>query len=195
MKGIIVVRNTEENTNLHCPNCGAPVTTEICQYCHAITGLDTNSANMEYPVIDCKEANLGFWSVGFPMIFAIFFGMPGIVIPIAIGDIRSALFASLFAITGITAFIIALNTFIRYLKVNNKGKEIEATVYGYMDDKVLLNGRPAQIVKLLVDTNDGLKFILYQLGNIDQPYKVNSKIKLKVYKNYFLIVKDNKNYF
>lgn len=189
------MRNTEENINMHCPNCGAPVTTEICQYCHAITGLNTKSANMEYPVIECKEANIGFWTVAFPMIFAVSFGIPGIAIPIVIGDVRAILFASLFAIIGITAFIISLTSVIRYVKLKNNGKEIAATVYGYMDDNVLLNGAPAQIVKLLVDTNDGLKFILYQLGSTNQPYKINSKIKLKVYKNYFCIVKENKNYF
>ena len=84
---------------------------------------------------------------------------------------------------------------VRYFIVTNKGKEIEATVYGYMDDNITLNGVPAQVVKLLVATNDGPKFIMYQMGNISQPYKVNSRIKLKVYKNIFVILKDKKVYF
>jgi hypothetical protein len=75
------------------------------------------------------------------------------------------------------------------------GKDIYATVYGYMDDNVLLNGNPAQIVKLLVQSNDGPKFILYQLGDIKQPFKVNSQIKLKVYKDIFLIENKKQYYF
>ena len=41
-----------------------------------------------------------------------------------------------------------------------------------MDDNILLNGHPAQIVKLLVTTEEGPKFILYQLGDIKQPFKI-----------------------
>ena len=51
----------------------------------------------------------------------------------------------------------------------------------------MINGIPAQIVKLLVNTDEGPKFILYQLGDIKRPYKVNSKIELRVYNNLFLI--------
>ena len=36
-----------------------------------------------------------------------------------------------------------------------------------MDDNVLINDQPAQIVKLLVQTPDGLRFILYELGHTD----------------------------
>ena len=68
-------------------------------------------------------------------------------------------------------------------------------VYGYMDDNLFINGNPAQIVKLKIDTNEGPKFILYQTGDIKQPYKINSQIKLKVYKNIFHIEKENKTYF
>lgn len=64
-----------------------------------------------------------------------------------------------------------------------------------MDDNILLNGNPAQIVKLLVNTNDGKKFILYQLGDIKQPFKINSQIKLKVYKDIFLIENKKQYYF
>ena len=63
-------------------NCGAPITTEICPYCNVMTGLDTKNADMEYPVIECKEANVGFWNVVFPMIFAFAFGGPSITFPI-----------------------------------------------------------------------------------------------------------------
>ena len=64
-----------------------------------------------------------------------------------------------------------------------------------MDDNVLLNGVPAQIVKLLVHTKQGPRFILYQLGDIKHPYKINSKIKLKAFKDMFLIMDDTKEYF
>lgn len=189
--------------NKNCPNCGAPVTTEICPYCNVMTGLDTATADMEYPVIECKEANIGFWTVLFPLIFACSFGFAGFCMPImfftAGGDEAfppsMILFFLPFAAIGVVAAVIAIKPIIRYISLKTSGQDIDATVYGYIDDNVLMNGRPAQIVKLLVQTNDGPKFILYQLGDIKQPYKINSNIKLKVYKDIFLIVNKKQYYF
>lgn len=200
--------------NRNCPNCGAPVTTEICPYCHVATGLDTRTADMEYPVIECKEAKISFWNCAFPAIFAFGFGIGGLT-PLAMtfmiktvseevgedsgifaaGSVLLILFALIFLTIGIVAFVLAIKPIIRNSKIKKYGKDIEATVYGYMDDNLLLNGNPAQIVKLLIDTNDGKKFILYQLGDIKQPFKINSKIKLKVYKDIFLIENKKKYYF
>ncbi len=186
-----------------CPGCGAPITQEICPYCNGMTGIDTKNIAMEYPVVDCKEASITFWSVAFPMIFAIGFGLFGFIFPIFLSDSESAseinsglfIFCLPFALIAIIAFIIAIKPIIRYLLIKMYGKEIEATVYGYMNDNITLNGSPAQIVKLLVNTNDGAKFILYQLGDIKKPYKINSKVQLKVYKNIFLIEKKEQYYF
>ena len=191
----------QDNVNKKCPNCGAPLTTEICPYCHNATGLDTAKADMEYPVIECKEASINFWNFWFPMIFAVAFGFFGFIFPLifVLADPSSALmimlFCSIFGIIGVVAFVIAIKQVIRSNKVKQKGKEIEATVYGYMDDNILLNGSPAQIVKLLVITKEGPRFILYQLGDIKHPYKINSKIKLLVYKNIFIVKEDKKYHF
>lgn len=188
--------------NKNCPNCGAPITTEICPYCNVMTGLDTKNADMEYPVIECKEANIGFFPVVFPLIFAFAFGFAGFIMPILFftvgGDVfpkTMILFFLPFAVIGIGAFIIGIKPVIRYVSLKTRGKDIDATVYGYMDDNMFINGNPAQIVKLLVQTNDGPKFILYQLGDIKQPFKINSNIKLKVYKDIFLIENKKQYYF
>lgn len=188
--------------NKNCPNCGAPITTEICPYCNVMTGLDTKNADMEYPVIECKEANIGFFPVFFPLIFAFAFGFAGLIMPILFftigGDVfpkTMILFFLPFAVIGIGAFIIGIKPVIRYVSLKTRGKDIDATVYGYMDDNMFINGNPAQIVKLLVQTNDGPKFILYQLGDIKQPFKINSSIKLKVYKDIFLIENKKQYYF
>lgn len=185
----------------NCPNCGAPITSEICPYCNTATGINTAAANMEYEVIECKEARLGFFNTVFPMIFAVGFGFFGFVLPFALAsadneDITTVLgICSIFALIGVIAFIIVLINLSRYLIIKLKGKEIFGIVYGYMDDNLFINGNPAQIVKIKIDTNEGPKFILYQTGDIKQPYKINSQIKLKVYKNIFHIEKENKTYF
>lgn len=188
------------NNVKHCHNCGAPVTSEICPYCNVATGLDTRFADMEYEVIDCREANMNFWNVIFPMIFAFSFGSVGLFIPfvLMIDDaevLPIVLFLGMFGLIGLVAFIIGITPVIRHLMIKYRGRDIEATVYGYMDDNILLNGAPAQIVKLLVNTDEGPKFILYQLGDTKQPFKINSKINLQVYKDMFYMPKKKKYYF
>ena len=183
--------------NDKCPNCGAPITTEICPYCHNKTGLDTGNADMEYPVIDCKEASITYINTFFMLIFAVSGIFAGFVAPIITyinnpdNFITILLLCSIFALMGIVFLVMGLKQIIRYYKVKRKGKEIEATVYGYMDDNMIYNGIPMQIVKLLVHGNEGPRFILYQLGDTKKPYKINSKIKLLVYNDIFLIKKED----
>ena len=135
------------------------------------------------------------------MIFAVGFGFFGFIFPLifVLAGSKEALvvilICSIFALIGVVAFVIAVIPLVRYLLIKFYGKDIEATVYGYIDDNLLINDAPAQIVKLLVSTSAGLKFILYQLKDTKHPYKINSKIKLKVYKDKFLIPKDKKYYF
>ena len=177
-----------------CPSCGAPVVAEICAYCGTATGLNTAEADMEYPVLECKEATLNFWTVWFPAIFAVAFGIAGLsVLIIAVtgnGDISMLLMGIPFSLIGIVALFLILRTVLRYVKVKRHGKIIQATVYGYMNDNVMINDQPAQIVKLLVQTPNGPRFILYKLGNTLKPYGINDNIDIMVYRNYFMISKN-----
>lgn len=179
---------------IYCPSCGAPAVSEICAYCGTATGLNTAEADMEYPVLDCKEATLSFWTVWFPMIFAVAFGIAGLIMLLisimGSGDGSLILMGAPFLLIGIVASILVIRTLMRYVKVKMKGKRIQATVYGYMDDELLINNMPAQIVKLLVQTPKGPRFILYQLGNTLKPYGINDNIDIMVYKNYFMICKN-----
>ena len=175
----------------NCPSCGAPIVSEICAYCGTATGLNTAEASMEYPVLECREATMNFWTLWFPMIFAAAFGIPGLII-MAISfmghGMRMMFVIGLpFALIGAVALWLTLRTVMRHAKVKKHGTVIQATVYGYMDDNVLLNDRPAQIVKLLVQTKNGPRFILYQLGSTVKLYGVQDKIRVLVYENYFLI--------
>ena len=186
------------NENTNCPNCGAPITTEICPYCNTATGINTATANMEFPVIECREANLGFFNTVFPLFFAIPFGFFGFVFPFLMADedIKNvSIMFFLFGLVGLVALSIVIYNVGKYILVKTNGKEIDGIVYGYMADNMLINGNPAQIVKIKVITDEGPKFILYQTGDIKQPFEINSSIKLKVYKNIFRIETEKKTYF
>ena len=202
-----------ESKAINCKNCGAPVTSEICPYCGSLTGLVTAKANMDYPILECKEANINFWNTVFPGIFFVVFGVIGTIFPIIFYKTSQSMadsfkstsgfdgfmsfdFASPallmcipFLLIGIGAFIVMIRPIIRYLLLKMKGKQIQGTVYGYVDDNVLLNGIPAQTAKILVQSPDGPRFIMYQMGRTDHPYGINSKIDLYVYNNYFMIDK------
>jgi len=193
------------NAGLTCKNCGAPVTSEICPFCHCATGLSTEQANMEYPVMNCKSAQINFWNFVFPLIFAVSFGFAGISgflitssidkafvdeIPIKMTETvgaMSLIISAPFLLISIICFAIIFRQLYKYLMIKWFGKQIMAIVYGYMDDSMLLNGRPAQIVKLLIETENGKRFILYRLGKTYQPYGVNTQIELTMYKHFFLI--------
>lgn len=202
-----------ESKAINCKNCGAPVTSEICPYCGSLTGLVTATANMDYPVLECKETNINFWNVVFPAVFFLTFGVLGIIIPLTFYKTSQSMtdnfksvsgfdgfmsfdFASPvlfmcipFLLIGLAAFVIMIKPIIRYIILKTRGKQIQGTVYGYVNDNVLLNGSPAQTVKILVQSPEGPRFIMYQLGRTDHPYGINSKIDLYVYNNYFMIDK------
>ena len=188
-----------------CKNCGAPVTSEICPFCHCPTGLKTEEANMEYPVMNCKSAQISFWNFVFPLIFAVSFGfagLSGLIITSTISNVIedesvinftrgfnaiTFITSAPFLIISIVCFVVIFRQLYKYVIVKGRGERITATVYGYMNDTVLISGSPAQVVKLLIDTENGKRFILYRLGNIYQPYGVNTQIELIMYNNFFLI--------
>jgi len=178
-----------------CPSCGAQVVSEICAYCGTPTGLNTADADMEYPVLECKEATVNFFTLLFPLIFALAFGGVGVTLLIVRGltvhgDNTVSMIGIPFLLIGLAAAYFVIRTLSRYIAVKTRGKRIVGTVYGYMDDNVLINNKPAQIVKLLVQTADGPRFLLYQLGDTLKLYGIHDTVELMVYKDYFLICKN-----
>ena len=183
----------QQNQQKICPCCGAPIVSEICAYCGTATGLNTEKADMEYPVLECKAVILNFWTTWFPGIFGLVFGTPAIILlccTILIGDINLMIATAPFLLIGGGAIIFVLATVFRYLKVKSRGKNIEGIVYGYIDDNVMYNNKPGQMVKILVQTPNGPRFILYRLGGTIKPYGINDTINIKVYRKFFLICKD-----
>ena len=181
---------SESSELKRCQFCGAPVVSEICPYCGNKTSLDTATASVEFPVLDCKEAHIGFWNVAFPAIFAVAFGTAG---PITLfsgsEDKMVYLIALPFFLIGLVAAILTIRSIYRNFVRKKNGKKITGTVYGYTDDNIYLNGKPAQIMKILVQSPQGPRFIMYQLMDTQKTYVVNSTIDLIVYNNYFMVDK------
>ncbi len=177
-----------------CPNCGAPTLSEVCQYCGQYVGtVETQDLTAEYPVLQCRNASITFWNFLFPMIFFVMFGFFGFIFPLffrGFGDDDGfvQLIGLPFAAISIAAGVIIAVHLVRYLSVQFLGTETTAVVYGYMDDTISYNGRPGQVVKLLLDTANGKRFIFYRTGKTEKPYVVNSVVRLKVWRNNFRIM-------
>ncbi len=185
----------EERT---CPYCGAPVRSEICPYCGNQTGIETEDVSMEFPEVEVKSCGLSFFNAIFPLFFAFGFCFFGFVFPLLFalsgeGSLVVFLACVPFAAVGIGAWIVEFRFLIPNILTKIKGKTIKGTVYGYMDSNTLYNGNAGQLAKILIDTKDGKRFIMYDTGNTTKPYPVNSYVNVTIYKNYCLIKKPDVN--
>lgn len=153
----------------------------------------TSELTAEYPTLNCKLAQFSFFGTIFPLIFFLTFGFFGTVFPfvfISTGEAPGAvmLICIPFVFVGLGAGVVFFRNVFRTLAVSLFGEKIKAHVYGYMDDVVAYNGNNGKVVKLLIDTPQGKRFIFLPLAATNKPYKVNSTIVLKHYKNLFRIV-------
>ena len=175
----------------HCPNCGAPANSEICSYCGSKTGIDSAAAYMEYPVIDCNEVIIEPDEIKFDLILGGIFASLGLGLMgydiLVCKCVFMTIFGLPFAAVGVGTCISPLRKYLRYLTVKKRGKVIPAVVYGYLDDDVIINDRPSQIVKLLIETPEGPRFILYQLYSTVKPFMVNAKVELIERKGRYLL--------
>lgn len=184
----------------NCPKCGARLLSEVCQFCGTYIGkVATGDLTPEYPLVECKNAKLGFWNIGFPMMFGgIFLGvsLPMMIVFLALREFPwyTFLFFIPFLLIGFGSITLAIRTLLMSHKINSQGVVRTGVVYGYMDDTVAYNGVNGQKVKILVDTSEGKKFILLPLGGTAKTYEVNSTIDVKLYDDWAKILTKKTNW-
>lgn len=189
--------------NLNCQNCGAHVTTEICPYCKAKTGIDQNLVNLEFPVLEYETLSDDLTGIYIVLGLLSIFLLIGLSLPISFIVMDESI---IFNIVGIFFLIMELiiilpiivkiiSELFRYKSIEKNGKTLEAIVYGYIDDKYSPMGSDCKIVKLLVETEEGKRFILFKLNSQLRKYKIGSKINLKLRENQCMISKEKKYYF
>jgi hypothetical protein len=168
-----------------CPRCGAPILSEVCQYCGTYFGeVSTQELASEYPTVECTLARFTLFGTIFPLIFAlcpVLFVLKYILEPDTMEE--GAFSMIVIAIIGIVAMIFLVRNIWAVLSVFFMGKNMNGIVYGYMDDTVSYNDRPGQKIKILVDSAEGKRFILLPLAGTTKPYPVNGPVKVRAYKN------------
>ena len=182
-----------------CPNCGAPVTTEICEFCGASTAVASKNADMKYPAIDCDEVDdegksenqMLFMGVVFLVscigIPTFFIRITGEVDPKDMNAWPMMLFCLVFGTIGFLMTIAGLRHKCKHMAVSLFGKPVHGYVWGYMDNKRLdgiIHGGiedryGGQILKILTNTNTGPVFLLYELHHDEQPYGIKRMVTLK----------------
>lgn len=181
-----------------CKGCGATVSTEVCPYCGRTTDVSTADAYLDYPEYKCKSVKLSIFNVGISAIFAVIFGFFGVLLPIVFdgiplenGNVSMIVMCLPIMLVGITAFALCFNFLYRYIMTSKAGKEIQGIVYGYANSSYTVNNQTNKLVKILIQTDSGPRYIFYDTQDIKKAYNVNGKVRLKVWKHCFLIIEDD----
>ncbi len=180
------LKSQEEVRN--CPKCGAPLLSEVCQYCGTYVG-EVSSIDLasEYETVECKNVGLSFFGTIFPLFFGVTFlgvSVPFLFLKPMDGAISTLAFIAPFLLVGVVSLGLSLRSICLSVMIGIKGEKKEGIVYGYMDDTIAYNNVNGQKVKLLVNTPSGKKFVIIPLKKTTKPYPVNGEVDLLLYKNY-----------
>ena len=177
------------NETRSCPNCGAPVPGETCQYCGTVFKNDRTDPSGNYPEVVCRTARITFhemrvyWSL-------IAFSLIAVIFIITQADFMDAfLYALVFSLPGMIILIILIKKVITSLLLTVNGADGHGEIYGYKDDTLRYGDEFCQIAKVLVNGPDGRKILLVPLHKTSRPYPINSSVKIRTYKDFAKITK------
>lgn len=178
-----------------CLECGNSVTTEECPKCNSKTGLQDNDEEYGYPIIKCEDTNLTlsyYLSLLADLIIVAFFLFFDIILFNVLGHSIVGLIFLLITNVFATVFIIG-NPITRYktcMDIEDYGKEIEGIIYGVTNVDTDENGSLTYYVtyKILIEKEDGYKFLSYKLPTPKEIFKVNTKVILKEYEDKYMLI-------
>ena len=180
-----------------CNNCGKLVKTEICPDCGAANGLENIKTDYDFPKIKCDDTNITkeyyvlfvitsivilFWLYVNSVLWGLFIDKDGFLF---------GLIYNSFMIAIINMFLTPIiKQYKTCMDIEDNGKEIEGIVYGteYKGSNLRNSTVTYTIFKILVETKNGYRFVLYKMQNTNKKYKVNTKLKLKEHKGKYMLI-------
>lgn len=180
-----------------CNKCGKLVKTEICPDCGAANGLENIKTDYDFPKIKCDDTNITkeyyvlfvitsivilFWLYVNSILWRLFIHPEGFIF---------GLIYNSFMIAIINMFLTPIiKQYKTCMDIEDNGKEIEGIVYGTKYEGSNLRGSTVTytIFKILVETKNGYRFVLYKMQNTNKKYKVNTKLKLKEHKGKYMLI-------
>ena len=147
----------------------------------------------EYDEIQCKEATISAGTILFPLIFGIPFGGVGILVLKEAFmtqriDIALLLFGLVFLAVGLFMAFRFVHPIVNRIILMTKGKEIDGILQCYYRDNVRVNGRPLWVARIIVDSQEGKKYLIYQTGKMRKKYADGSIVHLKIYRDIALLL-------
>lgn len=180
-----------------CNKCGKLVKTEICPGCGAANGLENIKTDYDFPKIKCDDTNITkeyyvlfvitsivilFWLYVNSVLWGLFIHKDGFLF---------GLIYNSFMIAIINMFLTPIiKQYKTCMDIEDNGKEIEGIVYGteYKGSNLRNSTVTYTIFKILVETKNGYRFVLYKMQNTNKKYKVNTKLKLKEHKGKYMLI-------
>lgn len=180
-----------------CNKCGKLVKTEICPDCGAANGLENIKTDYDFPKIKCDDTNITkeyyvlfvitsivilFWLYVNSVLWGLFIHKDGFLF---------GLIYNSFMIAIINMFLTPIiKQYKTCMDIEDNGTEIEGIVYGTEYKGSNLRGSTVTytIFKILVETKNGYRFVLYKMQNTNKKYKVNTKLKLKEHKGKYMLI-------
>ena len=180
-----------------CNKCGKLVKTEICPDCGAANGLENIKTDYDFPKIKCNDTNITkeyyvlfvitsivilFWLYVNSVLWGLFIHKDGFLF---------GLIYNSFMIAIINMFLTPIiKQYKTCMDIEDNGTEIEGIVYGTEYKGSNLRGSTVTytIFKILVETKNGYRFVLYKMQNTNKKYKVNTKLKLKEHKGKYMLI-------
>ena len=192
--------NAEQQQNYSsftCRHCNAPAVSRICPFCGSDTGLDHDAAleNLEYPVLEARDASFDIKSFGILVFIILFLGTIITFMVIINVKARVGLLFTLFILFLMFYELLAIKTLITsiidYFKVNKLGKEYNCLAFGYFDSTMWVSQeqkyRNKQTLKILVNHEGQNKFILCDTDMIYKKYHENTHLNVKLYKKRYIV--------
>lgn len=164
-----------------CPNCGAPVPGETCPYCGTV--FESNMTPEDYPEVVCNFAGITFQEIRFYFGVIIFSVIAAICIISQSDYGEGMLFALVFSLPGIIILIVLIKKILTYILLTVNGHDTDGEVYGYKNDHLKKGDDYCQIAKVVVNAPIGKKVLLVPLHKTERPYPLNSRVKVRTYKD------------
>ncbi len=165
-----------------CPNCGAPVPEGICQYCGTV--FESTAAPEDYPEVICKYAGITFHEIRFYSGVILFSVIASICIISQSDYLEGVMFALVFSLPGIIIGFVLIKKILTFIMLTLSGANADGEVYGYKNDLIKYGDDYCQIAEVMVNAPAGKKVLLVPLHKTSHPYPLNSRVKVKTYKDF-----------
>ena len=179
-----------------CPKCGTEVYTEVCHNCKTKTDVNITKLLIEGKRVyyrDYKSEIIPYLIASLTVIILLsIFAYSQFIESVKLYEHGCYDLIVICAIICVIIFLIGITPLIKYILLMKFGHEEEVTVLGYEGDTVPRNGKFKRYIDLLTNIDGRMIDIVHFIeSSVEEPYPINSKIKIKIRRGHLEIIEDN----